>query len=36
MSGREQEALATDAAFSAAAHYDLSPGGLMGCLVVTK
>mmetsp|Transcript_16060 Transcript_16060/g.22160 ORF Transcript_16060/g.22160 Transcript_16060/m.22160 type:complete len:309 (+) Transcript_16060:67-993(+) len=34
--GREQEMLAKNAGFVKAVHYDLSPGGLMGCLVATK
>jgi demethylmenaquinone methyltransferase/2-methoxy-6-polyprenyl-1,4-benzoquinol methylase len=34
-SGRQQEALARSAGFSAAAHYELG-FGLMGCLVATR
>jgi len=32
----EQERVAVNAGFAIARHYDLSPGGLMGCLVATK
>lgn len=34
--GREQVDLARDAGFREAKFYELSPGGLMGCLVCTK
>ena len=34
--GAELERLALNAGFSTAVHYELSPGGLMGCLVATK